>query len=94
MREVAIALVFAIAGWMLRTYLTHVERMKELAITTRGLGASEARLVRVEQAVESIAVEVERIGEGQRFVTGLLKQSGHPALEAVGNGPAAHTRAV
>jgi len=84
MREVAIALVFAIAGWMLRTYLSHVERMKQLAMTTRGLGASEERLARVEHAVESIAVEVERIGEGQRYVTTLLKESAHPALEAVG----------
>jgi hypothetical protein len=29
------------------------------------------RLLRLEQAVESIAVEVERIGEGQRFLTKL-----------------------
>ena len=92
MQDVAIALVFAIAGWMLRTYLTHVERMKQLAMTTRGLGASEARLARVEHAVESIAIEVERIGEGQRYVTALLTESGHPALEAAG-APGQPTRA-
>lgn len=34
--------------------------------------ASEARLARLEQAIEAIAVEVERIAEGQRFVTKLL----------------------
>jgi hypothetical protein len=84
MQEVAIAVVFAITGWMLRTYLTHVERMKQLAMTTRGLGASEERLARVEHAVESIAIEVERIGEGQRYVTTLLTETGHRALEAVG----------
>ena len=76
MKEVAIAIVFALAGWMLRTYLSHVERMKELALTTRGLGASEQRLARVEHAVEAIAVEVERIGEGQRYVTTRL--AAHP----------------
>ena len=81
MEEVAIAVVFAITGWMLRTYLTHVERMKQLAITTRGLGASEERLARVEHAVESIAIEVERIGEGQRYVTTLLTETAQPAHE-------------
>jgi hypothetical protein len=84
MEEIAIALVFATAGWMLRTYLSHVERMKQIAMTTRGLGASEERLARVEQAVESIAIEVERIGEGQRYVTTLLTESGQPALEGTG----------
>jgi hypothetical protein len=64
MEDVAIAAVFAVTGWMLRTYLTHRERMKELSMAKLGLGASEQRLARVEHAVESIAVEVERIGEG------------------------------
>ena len=32
------------------------------------------RLQRIEQAVESIALEVERIGEGQRFTTKLLAE--------------------
>ena len=35
-------------------------------------GAVEGRLERIEQAVDSIAVEVERISEGQRFTTKLL----------------------
>jgi hypothetical protein len=35
---------------------------------------SEARLARIEQAVDAIAVEVERISEGQRFTTQLLSQ--------------------
>lgn len=50
MRDVAIAFVFAVTGLMLRTYLTHVERMKQLSATTRGIGASEERLSRVELA--------------------------------------------
>jgi hypothetical protein len=33
---------------------------------------TNARLDRIEQAVDAIAVEVERISEGQRFVTKLL----------------------
>jgi hypothetical protein len=37
-----------------------------------GDSPSDARLARLEVAVESIAVEIERISEGQRFTTRLL----------------------
>jgi hypothetical protein len=37
----------------------------------------EARLARIEQAVDAIAVEVERISEGQRFTTRLLSEQSH-----------------
>ena len=82
MEDFAIAVVFAVTGWMLRTYLTHRERMKELSMAKLGLGASEQRLARVEHAVEAIALEVERIGEGQRYVTTLLDERAQPALVA------------
>jgi|SRR5438067_667709 len=36
------------------------------------------RMSRLEQAVEAVAVEVERIGEGQRFVTKLFAESPKP----------------
>ena len=36
--------------------------------------AHDERLARIEQAVESIAIEVERISEGQRFTTKLLAE--------------------
>lgn len=40
-----------------------------------------ARLERMEQAVDSIAIEIERVSEGQRFVTQLLsKRTEQPAL--------------
>lgn len=35
-----------------------------------------ARLERMEQAIDAIAVEVERISEGQRFTTKLLSERG------------------
>lgn len=35
---------------------------------------AEQRLARIEQAVDAIAVEVERISEGQRFTTRLLSE--------------------
>jgi hypothetical protein len=37
---------------------------------------ADNRMQRLEQAIDSIAVEVERIGEGQRFVTKLLAERG------------------
>ena len=38
------------------------------------------RLERIEQAVDSIAIEVERVSEGQRFVTKIMTQK--PAAAA------------
>lgn len=43
---------------------------------------SAERLARLEQSVDAIAVEVERISEGQRFVTRLLSEARAPALPA------------
>ena len=66
-KDIAIVFVFVITGWMLKTWLTHREKMKGLSMTKDGLASSDERLARVEQAVESIALEIERIGEGQRY---------------------------
>jgi len=44
---------------------------------------TEARLARIEQAVEAIALEVERISEGQRFTTKLLSEQSRPAPRPV-----------
>lgn len=54
-----------------------------------GSDGSSERLKRLEEAVDSIAVEVERISEGQRFVTKLLteRQSAPAAALAAGDGP-------
>lgn len=45
-----------------------------------------ARLARMEQAIDAIAVEVERIAEGQRFTTRLLSERAAPAAPAVAGG--------
>ena len=44
-----------------------------------------ARLERIEQAIDSIAIEVERISEGQRFTTKLLTERtpGRPVIPSV-----------
>ena len=41
-----------------------------------------ARLERMEQAIDSIAIEVERISEGQRFTTRLLSERADRGLPA------------
>lgn len=40
------------------------------------------RLTRMEQAIDSMAVEIERISEGQRFTTKLLSERAPDALPA------------
>jgi len=45
----------------------------------RALEEIAARLARLEQVAEATAVEVERIGEGQRFTTRLLGERGSGA---------------
>jgi len=42
--------------------------------------ASAERMERLEQAVDAIAIEIERVSEGQRFVTRLLTEGSAPAL--------------
>ena len=82
MQAIAIAIVFGITGWMLKSWLSHQEKMKELSMTKERLDSSDERLARVENAVESIAVEIERISEGQRYVTKLLNERAQPQLAA------------
>lgn len=53
------------------------------AVSPALLGETAQRLERLEGSVDAIALEIERISEGQRFVTKLLSE-GHsvPALGA------------
>ncbi len=53
-------------------------------LTGKVVGELDQRLNRLEQAVDTVAFEVERIGEGQRFVTNLFIESGAPL--ALGGG--------
>lgn len=52
-------------------WFNHRERMAEIAA---GQPVDADRLLRLEQAVESIAIETERIGEGQRYLTRVLSE--------------------
>jgi hypothetical protein len=58
-----------------------------------GAAESAARLERIEQAVDAIAIEIERVSEGQRYTTRLLTEAHvRPALGA-GQGAAEPLRA-
>ncbi len=41
---------------------------------------SDARIERMEQAIDAIAIEIERISENQRFTTRLLSERGERAI--------------
>jgi len=50
-------------------------------------GADDSRLKRIENAVEAIAIEVERISENQRFTTKLLSERSSSAVQLPGTKP-------
>lgn len=74
--EVVVAIfAFSAAAFSVRSIANAAVRYQE--VKSRGPGAelsraTEARLERIEQAVDSIAIEIERISENQRFTTKLL----------------------
>lgn len=53
---------------------------RSAAVTVKLTKGLDERMNSLEQAVEAVAVEVERIGEGQRFVTQLLADNSAHAL--------------
>lgn len=52
----------------------HARRLDAQAKNPRVSREVESRLERIEQAIDAVAVEVERISEGQRFTTRLLSE--------------------
>jgi hypothetical protein len=53
--------------------LSYRRRSQSLASTT-GTPEMNSRMARIENAIESVAVEVERISEGQRFTSRMLSE--------------------
>jgi hypothetical protein len=67
----ATAIVLAIGVPLARAYS---RRMDNESKNPRLPSEVAGRLERIEQAVEAVAIEVERISEGQRFTTKLLSE--------------------
>ena len=72
---IACAPIIAIGMPIARAYARRIEAKP----ATQVPGDVSARLERMEQAIDSIAIEVERISEGQRFTTKLLADRVPPA---------------
>ena len=64
--------------------LVHARKlwMRDSASRSSTSNFSDHRLERIEQAIDAMAVEVERIAEGQRYVTKLLADRGQERVAA------------
>lgn len=79
---VAIVCVFVLAPFAIALSRFIWKRSTAPARTAIPDQATQQRLEQLQQAVDTIAIEVERISEGQRFVTKLLSERERPALGA------------
>ena len=68
-----VAIVKIIASTILR-----LKEGDRHAPTSAVSSMSDERIARIEASVEAIAIEVERISEGQRFTTKLLSEHSQP----------------
>lgn len=76
-----------------RAYVSGIEARKKASPTELAPDVQD-RMTRIEQAVDAIAIEVERMSEGQRFTTRLLaeKLGSQPGAIAGTSGSAAIRR--
>jgi hypothetical protein len=87
---VAVITIFVFAPIALSISRLIWKRGSRTAMASALPNDASQRLERIEQAMDAIAIEVERVSEGQRFVTRLLSErtpgvvgAGSPAAEAV-----------
>jgi hypothetical protein len=76
-------IVLAIGVPLVRAY---IRRQDRLALAPPPDHEASLRLERIETAIDAMSVEVERIAEGQRFVTRLLAER-QPERAAIPSGP-------
>jgi len=78
-----IAIIFVLGPLAIGFTKTLFRRASRPGLPPQALTETAQRLERLEGAVDSIAIEIERISEGQRFVTKLLSEGQHvPAIGA------------
>lgn len=85
---VSFVILMLTGGGVLMTVVTSWFRYKEkqLDAARRVAPGSDDRLARIEAAVEAMAIEVERISEGQRFTSKLLAERQQPSAAPLGAG--------
>ena len=76
--------VTAIGVPIAKAYARRIEREPRQPVLPPDVSA---RLERMEQALDSIAIEVERISEGQRFTTKLLAERNTSAASGLSKPP-------
>ena len=59
---------------VVRVVTAFISRNRQQVLPREADPKMDERLARIEQAVDAIAIEVERISEGQRFTTRLLSE--------------------
>lgn len=79
-----VSVIFVLAPLAMGYARTLFKRASQPALPHAALTETAQRLERLESAVDTIAVEIERISEGQRFVTKLLSEGQSTA--ALGSG--------
>ena len=72
--HVVLALVGAYVTWLVATRRRMADEAPRLAAAGAGSPELSSRLTNLEQSLDAIAVEVERVGEGQRFMTRLFTE--------------------
>ena len=73
------AITLAAAVWA----LTRSQRSRSIADLEARFDSMAARLAHIQDAVETVAVEMERVAEGQRFTAKLLSDRPGPAVQPV-----------
>ncbi len=67
-------LTVVILGLGIPLVRAYIRRMDRRTMLPPSDPAADARLAHIEQAIDAMAVEIERVAEGQRFVTRLLAE--------------------
>ena len=67
-------------GVVAKVVLALIQRRRSPELAQHTLEEIAARINRLEQLAETTALEVERIGEGQRFATKLLSERGETQI--------------
>jgi hypothetical protein len=77
-----VGMIFVLAPLAFGVMKALLKRASRPGLPPAALTETAQRLERLEGAVDTIAVEIERISEGQRFVTKLLSEGQAPSLGA------------
>lgn len=76
----ATAIIISIGVPLVRAWIRRLDRQPVQSLPS---AETNARLERIEQAIDAMSVEVERIAEGQRFVTRLMTDGREPERVAI-----------